>query len=75
MIGHLGCFLTESDFEIRKLSYNFKLNNLLAISANPICIGVVSKVCHLLSRYEIHQCIICRIALLYAFVGAGYTPQ
>ena len=76
MIGHLGCFLVKSDFEIREFSYNFKFEiSAIAISVNPGCPEVVSKVCHLLSRYEIRQCIIRCIALLYAFVGAGYASQ
>ena len=76
VIGHLGCFLVKSDFEIREFSYNFKFEiSAIAISVNPGCPEVVSKVCHLLSRYEIRQCIIRCIALLYAFVGAGYASQ
>ena len=66
----------KSDFEIREFSYNFKFEiSAIAISVNPGCPEVVSKVCHLLSRYEIRQCIIRCIALLYAFVGAGYASQ
>ena len=69
-------FLVKSDFEIREFSYNFKLEiYAIVISVNPGCPEVVSKVCHLLSRYEIRQCIIRCIALLYAFVGAGYASQ
>ena len=76
VIGHLSCFLVKSDFEIREFSYNFKFEiSAIAISVNPGCPEVVSKVCHLLSRYEIRQCIIRCIALLYAFVGAGYASQ
>ena len=63
MIGHLGCFLVKSDFEIREFSYNFKFEiSAIAISVNPGC-------------PEVRQCIIRCIALLYAFVGAGYASQ
>ena len=76
VIGHLGCFLVKSDFEIREFSYNFKFEiSAIALSVNPGCPEVVSKVCHLLSRYEIRQCIIRCIALLYAFVGEVTLPN
>ena len=73
-----GCDWTFGLFfgKIREFSYNFKFEiSAIAISVNPGCPEVVSKVCHLLSRYEIRQCIIRCIALLYAFVGAGYASQ